>query len=102
MNSETNALLESLANRLNEAEEIEVLDLPPKTLKAIQNLHKKHALKPLTAFSGGLGNIVVLKDEELVALGSVKLHADALKDILAVPGFRWLSVDNDGTVSIGC
>jgi hypothetical protein len=97
------AQMESLlqqGQRLNEADEISVEELPPDVLKAIDGL-SKYGFKPEIAFQGVHGNIVTLKVSGGIKGLATRLDAKQLKSITAVPGFRWLEVDA-GRISIGC
>lgn len=86
--------------RLNEADEIDIYDLPPKTLKAIDGLDK-HGFKPEIAFQGIHGNVVTLKASGGIKGLATRLDVDQLKAIMAVPNFRWLEAGK-GEISIGC
>lgn len=97
------AQMESLlqkGQRLNEADEIDIAQLPPKVLKAIDGLGK-YGFKPEIAFQGVHGNVVTLKASGGIKGLATRLSAEQLKTIMAVPGFRWLEA-GEGEITIGC
>lgn len=97
------AQMESLLQkglRLNEADEIDIAQLPPKVLKAIDGLGK-YGFKPEIAFQGVHGNVVTLKASGGIKGLATRLSAEQLKAIMAVPSFRWLEA-GEGEITIGC
>jgi hypothetical protein len=90
----------SEVQHLNEADEIDIVDLPAKLRKAIEGL-ASHGFKASIAFKGIHGTVVVLNASVGVKGLSVRLDADQLKAIMDVPGFRWLETDK-GSLNVGC
>jgi hypothetical protein len=97
------AKMESLLQQgqnLTEADSIDPSELPPKVLKAAEGLGK-YGFKITTAFEGVHGNVVSLKASGGIKGLAMRLSAEELKAITAVPGFRWLEADG-GEITIGC
>lgn len=82
-------------NELAEASEVGREQLPPYADHNVKLIEKLVGGKFETAWSGGIGIILVIKTQ-----GTVRFTAKMLRD-LQVPDFRWVEIE-ENSVSVGC